>query len=141
MTTTRTSRLLGTGAAAALAATVVNAAIYEVGRAADVAYLVDGEPIELQHVVSLSLMSFGVGLVAAAVVHRVRPQGLRVLAAVGAALGVLTMAMDLSVDSAAAGVTLAAMHLVVGVAYLLALRTGSAVETDAIAANRDLVAA
>lgn len=120
--TVRIPRLLGLGAGGAVAATVVNAAIFGVGRAADVSYLVDGEPIELQHVVSLTLMGLAVGFVAAAVVARFRPTGLRALAVLGGVLGVLTMAMDLSVDSAAAAISLASMHLVTGAAYVLSLR-------------------
>ena len=83
-TTVRIPRLLGLGAGGAVAAMVVNAAIFGVGRAADVNYLVDGEPIELQHILSLTLMSLAVGFVAAAVVAHFRPTGLRALAILGA---------------------------------------------------------
>jgi len=121
-TTVRIPRLLGLGAGGAVAAMVVNAAIFGVGRAADVNYLVDGEPIELQHILSLTLMSLAVGFVAAAVVAHFRPTGLRALAILGGVLGVLTMAMDLSVDSTVAAISLASMHLVTGAAYMFSLR-------------------
>jgi hypothetical protein len=115
-TTVRIPRLIGIGAGGAAAAAVVNAAIFGIGHAADVSYLVDGEAIELQHVVSFTLMSFAVGLVVAALVARFRPASLRALAVVGGIVGVVTMAMDFSVDSTAGAITLASMHLVTAAA-------------------------
>ena len=125
-TTVRFPRLLGLSAVGAIAATAVNAAIFGIGHAADVSYLVDGEPIELQHVVSLTLMSFAIGLIVAAAVARFRPSSVRALSVVGGVVGVGTMVMDLSVDSTAAAITLASMHLVTAAAYVLSLRASVA---------------
>ena len=132
-TTVRIPRLLGLGAAGAAAAAVVNAAIFGIGHAADVSYLVDGEAIELQHVVSFTLMSFAVGLVVAALFARFRPASLRALAVVGGIVGVVTMAMDFSVDSTAGAITLASMHLVTAAAYVRSLRL--AATTPAVRAS------
>jgi len=137
-TTVRIPRLLGLGAAGAAAAAVVNAAIFGIGHAADVSYLVDGEAIELQHVVSFTLMSFAVGLVVAALVARFRPASLRALAVVGGIVGVVTMAMDFSVDSTAGAITLASMHLVTAAAYVRSLRL--ATTTPAVRASHSSLA-
>ena len=128
-TAVRIPRLIGIGAAGAAAAAVVNAAIFGIGHAADVSYLVDGEAIELQHVVSFTLMSFAVGLVVAALFARFRPASLRALAVVGGIVGVVTMAMDFSVDSTAGAITLASMHLVTAAAYVRSLRVAATTPT------------
>ena len=118
-------RLLGLSAVAGVAATVVNAVAYGVARAADVDFVAERtatgtERIQLQHVVSLSVISFAIGLLAAAVVVRVgRPRALRALQVLGAGLAVLTTYGDFGLDgSTAAKVTLILMHVVVGVAYV-----------------------
>jgi hypothetical protein len=120
-------RLLKVGAVAAVTATVVNAVVYSVGNAAGVDYIAEQKAsgpvwIKLQHVVSLSLIAFAIGLAAAVVVTALRRRGLRALQVVGAVLGVATVAMDFGIDaSAAAKITLGAMHLVVGASYVAAV--------------------
>jgi hypothetical protein len=123
----RTKGLLVVGAAGAVAATAVNACIYGAGRAADVAYVITQsssapERVGLGEVVSLSLMSFAVGLVAAAVALRFGRPSLRALQILGAVLAVVSTWGDFTIDgTAAATATLALMHIVVGVAYVTSL--------------------
>jgi hypothetical protein len=125
--TVRIPHLLRVGAIGALVATVVNASIYASGRAADVAYVItrDGsgaQSVHLRDVVSLSLISFAIGLVAAVIAVRLG-RGLRALAALGAVLAVISTWSDFTIDgNGAAKVTLASMHLVVGIAYVASLR-------------------
>ncbi len=124
----RIRRLLAVGAVAGVAATVVNATVYGLGRAAGVDYVAKSDAggvdrIQLQHVMSLSVMSFVVGLAAAAVVVKRRRRGLRTLQVLGAVLAVATTYGDFGIDgSTAAKVTLIAMHLVVGAAYVATLQ-------------------
>jgi hypothetical protein len=125
--TVRIRQLLRVGALGAVIATVVNAAIYATGRAAGVAYVVTRDSggtqsVHLRDVVSLSLMSFAVGLLAALVAARVG-RGLRVLAVLGAALAVVSTWSDFTIDgNGAAKLTLASMHLVVGIVYVASVR-------------------
>jgi len=120
-------RLLGLGAIAAIGAASVNAAIYGIGRAAGLSFVASTtaagpQHILLQHVVSFTLMTFGVGLVAAVIADKIRRPNLRALQTVGAVVAVVSVVMDLSIDSTvAAKTTLALMHLVVGAAYVAAL--------------------
>jgi hypothetical protein len=120
-------RLLGLGVFAAIGAASVNAAIYGIGRAAGLSFVASTtasgpQHILLEHVVSFTLMTFAVGLVAALIADKVRRPHLGALQAVGAVVAVVSVAMDLSIDSTvAAKATLALMHLVVGVAYVAAL--------------------
>jgi Family of unknown function (DUF6069) len=117
-------RLLGLGAAGAAGAASVNAVIYGLGRASGLTFVASTtssgpQHIMLQHVVSLTLMTFAVGLVAALVVDKVRRPSLRALQIVGATVAVLSISMDVSIDSTiSAKATLALMHLVVGVAFV-----------------------
>ena len=128
----RTSRrLMSAGAAAVVAATATNAVLYAVGRAAGVSYtLTQGGTtglIHLHDVVSLSVLTFAVGLAAAAIARRLGRPSLRALQILGAIIAVASVSMDVSVQGAAsARVSLATMHLVVGAAYVAALRMVSA---------------
>jgi hypothetical protein len=121
-------RLLVVGAAGAVAATVANAVIFGLGRAAGVDYLVkrgaDGMSVHITDVASLSLMAFAVGLIAAAVSVRWGRPSLRSLQVLGAVLAVVSTYSDFTIEGAAsATVTLAVMHLVVGVAYIASLQS------------------
>jgi hypothetical protein len=124
----RVRQLLTVGAVAGVAATVVNATVYGLGRAAGVDYVAQRDAsgidrIQLQHVVSLSVISFVIGLAAAAVVVKLRRRGLRALQVLGVVLAVATTYGDFGIDgSAAAKVTLILMHLVVGAAYVVTLQ-------------------
>ncbi len=123
----RIRHLFVLGAAGAVAATLVNAAIYAVGRAADVTYLVTvtsngPQNVRLQDVVSLSLMSFVLGIIAAAVATKLRRPSLRTMQIVGAVLAVVSIWGDFTIDgTVAAKATLAVMHIVVGIAYISVL--------------------
>jgi hypothetical protein len=143
--TVGTRRLLGFGVIAAAGAASVNAAIYGLGRAAGLSFVASTtaagpQHILLQHVVSLTLMTFGAGLVAVLIADKFRRPGLRALQAVGAVVAVVSVVMDLSIDSTvAAKTTLALMHLVVGAAYVAALEVARTARvsrrTDATAAR------
>jgi hypothetical protein len=137
---TRIRQLLATGAAFGVAATVVNAAVYAVGNASGVDYIAktkDSGPefVQLHHVVSLSVISFAIGLAVAVVAAKVSRRGLRALPAVGAVIAVASTAMDLGIDaSATAKITLALMHLVIGAAYVAALRVAGTRRPAAVVA-------
>jgi hypothetical protein len=137
----RVRHLLTVGAVAGVAATVVNATVYGLGRAAGVDYVAQRDAsgvdrIQLQHVVSLSVISFVVGLAAAAVVVKLHRRGLRALQVVGVVLAVATTYADFGIDgSAAAKVTLMLMHLVVGAAYVVALQRVRSAHEQAVAAS------
>jgi hypothetical protein len=115
--------LLVVGAIGAALATAVNVAIYGIGRAAGIAYVVTATSrVRVPDVVILSLVSFAVGLAAAAVAVRIDRRGLRVLQVVGAVLAVVSTWGDFSIDGTrSATLTLALMHLVVGIAYVATL--------------------
>jgi hypothetical protein len=117
------SGLFVVGAAGAAVATTVNVAIYGIGRAAGVAYVVSATSrVRVPDVVLLSLGAFAVGLIAAAFAIRWGRRGLRALQVVGAVLAVVSTWGDFSIDgTASATATLALMHLVVGVAYVASL--------------------
>jgi hypothetical protein len=140
----RIRQLFVLGAAGAVAATLVNSVIYAAGRAADVAYLVDvtssgPQNVLLKDVVSLSLMSFAVGISAAAVATKLRRPSLRTMQIIGAVLAVVSTWGDFTIDgSVAAKATLGVMHFVVGAAYIWVLhvvqsrRPATATETSAV---------
>jgi hypothetical protein len=119
--------ILGLGAAAAAGAALVNAGIYGIGRASGLSFVASTtsagpQHIMLQHVVSFTLMTFAIGLAAAIVADKLRRPGFRALQIVGAVIAVVSITMDLSIDSTiVAKATLALMHLVVGAAYVGAL--------------------
>jgi hypothetical protein len=123
----RNRQLFVVGAATAVAATGVNAVIYGAGRAAGVEYLVDvtskgPQSVQLVHVISLSLMSFAVGILGAVIASAWRRPSLRTMQIIGAVLAVVTTWGDFTIDGTfAATLTLALMHLVVGAAYITAL--------------------
>ena len=123
----RTRQLLSTGALAGVAATAVNAVVYGLGRAAGVDYVAQRhasgvDRIQIQHVVSLSVISFAIGLAAALVATRVR-RGLPGLQVLGVVVALVSTYGDFGIDgSTAAKVTLITMHLVVGVAYVATLQ-------------------
>jgi hypothetical protein len=130
---TRPSHLLRAGAVGAVAATLVNAALFGAGRAADLAYVVhqsSTDRIRLVHVVSFSLETFAVGLVAAVVAARLG-RSLRALQILGAVVAVLSTGMDVSIDATLpAKLTLACMHLVVGLAYVASLQVVRSARTE-----------
>jgi hypothetical protein len=127
-TKTRIRRLLAAGAVGAASAAVANAVLFGIGRVADLDYVVNetahgAERIAVTDVVGFSLMSFAVGLLTAVVATWLRRPSLLALQIVGAVVAVASMAMDAPIDaSAGAKVTLAAMHLVVGLAYVVGLQ-------------------
>lgn len=122
----RLPRLLRVGAIGAVAAAVVNAVIYGLGRVVDVSYTFteggEEQTVDLGAVVGASLITFAVGLVvAAAVVWLGRPD-LRIVQWVGGVIAVASTWTSFAIDASfAASATLAAMHIVSGVAYVAAL--------------------
>ncbi len=117
------SGLLRIGSAGAVVAAAVNAAIYGLGRAAGVAYVVTPTSrVSVVDVVVLSLVWFAIGLVAAAVATRWGGRAVRVLQIVGTVVAVASISTDLTIDgTTSAKATLALMHLVVGAAYVVSL--------------------
>jgi hypothetical protein len=111
-------RLWTVGATGALLGTAVNLAIYGIGRAAGIEYVVDdGSSIAAIHVISLSLITFAAGVIAAAVASHWR-NGFRVAQIAGGVFAVLSTFGDFTIDgSAAAMLTLALMHLALGTVY------------------------
>lgn len=130
MATTKTpvSRLVAVGVVGAVAGTLVNSAIYGAGRAAHVAFVVaqtstGPKPIRLVDIVSFSLMAVAVGLVAAVIAARVGRPSLRSLQVLGAVIAIASTSMDIGIDSTvAAKLSLASMHIVMGVAYVASLQ-------------------
>ena len=113
------------GAAGAVTAAAVNSAIYAVGRVAGVDFLVESgttsERIQAGHVLTLSLISFAVGLLAVAIAAWRRPRW-RLFQVFGAIIAVGSIVMDVTIDaSAATKLVLASMHLVVGAVYWVTL--------------------
>jgi hypothetical protein len=146
----RIRNLFVLGAAGAVAATFVNSAIYAIGRAADVDYLVHvtshgPQNVRLQDVEFVA-MSFIVGIVAAAVATKLRRPSLP-MQVIGAVLAVVSTWSDFTIDgSVAAKATLALMHLVVGAAYIAVLqlvrsRRTTAVSDTAVEVTAQLVSA
>ncbi len=133
-------RLLTIGAGAALAATLVNAVIYGIGRVAGLDFVAahtsrGPEHIRLVHVVSLTLITFAIGLAAALIADRFRRPGLRAVQITGGVIALLSIEMDLTIDSTAtAKATLATLHLVVGLAFVVALQLARTTHRDTIPA-------
>jgi hypothetical protein len=125
-TTDRLPHLLRAGAIGALAAAVGNAVIYGIGRATDVSYAyIDGGDelrVGLGEVVGASFLTFAIGLAAAAVVVWLGRPDLRIIQAIGGVIAVASTYTSFAIDaSSAASFTLAAMHVVSGIAYIAAL--------------------
>ncbi len=140
---TRIRRLLVVGGIGAVVAAATNAVIYGIGRAAGVDYVITAtskgtENVHLADVLSLTLMSFAIGLAAAVVVTWCKRPSLRALQVLGAGLAVVSTYGDFTIDGgAAATVLLASMHIVVGVVYIASLEAvrSSATRTRATVAT------
>jgi hypothetical protein len=143
----RIRQLFVLGAAGAVTATLVNSVIYAVGRAANVAYLVHvtssgPQNVQLKDVVSLSVMSFALGIVAVAAATKLRRPSLRTMQILGAVLAVVSTWGDFTIDgTVAAKATLAPMHFVVGAAFIAVLRVAESRRTEAPSDARVVVAA
>lgn len=127
------------GAAAAAAG---NLAIYGVGRAADVAFLVPtwgGGPamhVTAVHVALSSILPLFLGTAVA--VAASRRGWLRPIAAAAAVVAVLSLGGPLSLDAdTATKVLLASMHVVAGVAFVLALERARRPRVVHTAPSRD----
>jgi hypothetical protein len=150
MKTSETSvqRLFAVGAVGAVAALAVNALIYGVGRAADVVYVITEksngtvERVGLGEIVSITFMTFVVGLVAAAVAVRWGRPSLRALQILGGVLAVGTALGDFTIDgSRSAMLTLALMHFVVGIAYIATLEVVRTAPTSPVTTSPSPAAA
>ena len=131
-------RLAGFGAAAAVTGTAVNTAIFGIGRAAGVDYVAattrqGPQLIHVQHVVSLSLMSFAVGLAVTAIATGVGRPSVRVIQILATVVAVLSVGMDVGIDSTlSAKTSLAAMHLVMGLVFVACLRLASTTRAQGV---------
>jgi hypothetical protein len=125
---TRIRRLLVVGGVGAVAAALTNAVIYGVGRTAGVEYVITQaskgtESVHLVDVLSLSLISFAIGLAAAVVATWWKRPSLRALQIVGGIVAVVSTYGDFTIDgTAAATVLLASMHIIAGVFYIASLQ-------------------
>jgi hypothetical protein len=138
MSTTSTARSRGIGTAAqsrpllqgvaagAAGATLVNAALWAGGRAADVSFLVSppaGDPFQVGVVlvVLTTLLAFAVGSGLLALAARRSRRWVRAVLVAAALLAVVSAAGGPlpAADDLATGVLLAAMHLVTGAAFLV----------------------
>lgn len=116
------------GAVAAACAAVVNAAIWGSGRAADVGFVVPGRSggesrVSISHVVVLTLASLAIGTAVAALAAIRSRRWWRGVVIAGVAVSVLSATAPLSLDAEiGTRLLLASMHLVVGAAFLVAVR-------------------
>jgi hypothetical protein len=143
----KNSGLLQVGALGAVAAAVVNSAVFGIGRAADVPLVVvdSGEEhvVDLAGVASMSVIGVVVGLVGAVLAYRfLGPRSLRPLGVVGLVIALVSNATFPGADATAATKwTLAAMHVVVGVVYLTTLEIVRARSSQDALASSDRAAA
>lgn len=123
--TTASSRsLLQVAAAGAAVATLVNATLWAVGRAADVSFLVSSAAGDIQVgivlVVLTTLLMFGIGSGLLVLAIRRSRQWVRAVLIAAALVAVVSAGAPLSAaDDTATGVLLAAMHLVTGATFLV----------------------
>ncbi len=110
-------------------ATTVNLLLFAASSIAEVSFLirlsgaVDPSAVTVAHVVLMTMIPFVIGLAVAAVLLGRTRHDLRTVAMVGAGIALLSLAGPLTVETdTAAIVILAAMHLVTGVAFVVALR-------------------
>jgi hypothetical protein len=98
--------------------------------------------VQLKDVVSLSVMSFALGIVAVAAATKLRRPSLRTMQILGAVLAVVSTWGDFTIDgTVAAKATLAPMHFVVGAAFIAVLRVAESRRTEAPSDARVVVAA
>lgn len=122
----RVPKLLGVGALGALASAAGNAVVYGIGRVSGIEYtFTEGgveERLGLGAVLTVSLVTFAVGLLAAAVVVWLGRPDLRVGQIVGGVIAVVTIWGSFSIDASfGASATLGLMHIVSGAAYVTSL--------------------
>ncbi|HEY2429477.1 MAG TPA: DUF6069 family protein [Acidimicrobiales bacterium] len=120
--TTLTRRLLP-AAAGASAATAINLAIYEIGRAAGVLYIIsDTTRVRPPDVALLSAGMFALGMAVASAASRWDRRAWRAMQVVGALVAVVSTAGDIGIQGTrAASATLMLMHLVVGLVYVVTI--------------------
>lgn len=118
--------VLRIGTVVALASAILNLVIFAIARAADTNLLVRqpgaAEAIQISAgaVVTVTLAPVILGTLALFVARRWGARGWRVLARAGLAIGLITVAMPLSMEADnATRLTLASMHIVVGVVWFL----------------------
>jgi hypothetical protein len=124
--TVRSRSLLPTAAAGAAVATLVNAALWGGGRAAEVSFEVTpflsdtGTQVGIVSVVLATLLAFAVGSGLLALAARRSRRWVRAVLVAAALVAVVSTGGPLSVaHDTASGVLLAAMHLVTGAAFLV----------------------
>lgn len=117
------------GAVAAVTASAVNAVVWSIGRANDVAFLVPGRDggeatrVALSHVVGTTLLvvAIGTGVAVLAVARSLR--WFRAVLAAGVIVALASAVAPLTLDTdASTRLLLASMHLVAGTAFVVGLR-------------------
>ena len=132
-TTTQSRSLLQGAAAGAAVATLVNAALWAGGRAADVSFLVTpllgdtATQVGIIPVLLTTLLTFAVGSGLLALAARRSRRSVRAVLVTAALVAVVSAgAPPSAAQDTASGVLLAAMHLVTGAAFLVtASRVGA----------------
>jgi hypothetical protein len=132
-TATQSRSLLQGAAAGAAIATLVNAALWAGGRAADVSFMVSSPlgdtaiQVGILSVALTTLLTFAVGTGLLALAARRSRRWVRALLVAAALVAVVSAGAPLSAaQDTATGVLLAAMHLVTGTAFLVtASRVGT----------------
>jgi hypothetical protein len=124
--TTRSGSLRREAAIGAVAAAAANAAVWTVGRAADVSFLVTplfGQPatqVGIVPVVLTTLIAFAVGIGLFALAARRSDRWARAVLAAGVLFAVVSTGGPLSTaEDTATGLLLAAMHLLTGAAFAI----------------------
>jgi hypothetical protein len=124
-TTAQSRSLLQGAAAGAAVATLVNAALWAGGRAADVSFLVNplvgtATQVGIVSVVLATLLAFAVGSGLLALAARRTRRWVRAVLVAAALVAVVSAGAPLSAaHDTATGALLAAMHLVTGAAFLV----------------------
>jgi hypothetical protein len=124
-TTAQSRSLLQGAAAGAAVATLVNAALWAGGRAADVSFLVNplvgtATQVGIVPVVLATLLAFAVGSGLLALAARRTRRWVRAVLVAAALVAVVSAGAPLSAaHDTATGALLAAMHLVTGAAFLV----------------------
>jgi Family of unknown function (DUF6069) len=122
-TAVQSRSLLPGSVAGAAAATVINAALWAAGRAADVSFAVSSAfmtQVGIVTIVLTTLLAFAVGSGLLALAARRSRRWVRAVLLAAALVAVVSAAAPLAVaQDTATGVLLATMHLVTGAAFLV----------------------
>ncbi len=113
---------------AVLAAAVLNLIAYAVGSLAGASWVANGQSITWIMVILATLFPMAVGGAITYLLSRRWGKATTVMAWIGLAFGIVTLPAPLfAAENAAAGLSLASMHVITGVVWFLAVRPGRSV--------------